>query len=218
MSETRQTFYNKDTRFGVITQPTDEGQPGKMTLVGYAMIWNAVSSDRGGYCVRLLPGSVNFTPTVFALFHHEFKEVIGNTDNATLRIEQDDIGVKVEIDLPNNTVGMNVFVWVRDKYVNGMSFSMVSGPETSQTVTENDIQIVNVKRFTCDEITVTPIPAFTQTSIAVMSDDSESIDATDPIIEQNPDNTEELRQLSQKLDEYRLHFYNLSGQSIRESK
>jgi HK97 family phage prohead protease len=163
------------------------------TLSGYAMVWGAVSSDRGGYKVRLLPNSATFTTPTFALYHHEFANVIGNTANNTLRIIPDDTGVRVEIDLPDTCTGRDVEELVEGGYVGGMSFSMVTAPEGNETVEAGET-ILNVTGFVCDEVTVTPIPAFVATSIEVAEDNEpEMSKAEDDDDEEDYDESDEMK-------------------------
>ena len=140
----------------------------QITLTGYAIIWNALSDDRGGFQVRFLQGSPRFATPTMGLFHHDYRAILGNTGNGSLRIMPDQIGVKVEIDLPNTTQAADVAELVEDKYVTGMSFSMLWDDVLVTTDrTENGVEIMEVSAFTCDEVTVTAIPSFTQTSIGV---------------------------------------------------
>lgn len=140
------------------------------TLTGYALLWNVLSTDRGGYKVRLLPGSAAFAAPTLALFHHDPARVIGNTANGSLRITPDDIGVKVEIDLPDTCDGRDSEELVENGYVTGMSFAMVTAPD-GEVTNEAGIQILNAKSYTVDEVTITAIPSFTQTSVALTEDD-----------------------------------------------
>lgn len=140
------------------------------TLRGYPIVWNAVSSDRGGYKVRLLPGSARFTTPCLAFWHHDASQPVGNTANVTLRfLPADDYGIPVEIDLPDTTTGRDAEELVENRYVTGMSFAMVDAP-TATEVTENGETILNVSDFLCDEVTITAIPAFVETSIEVAED------------------------------------------------
>src|SRR4051794_26563374 len=116
----RRLVFNADARFSL--KKADAATPGKIaTLTGYAIVWNALSSDRGGFKVRLLPGSAKFTPNVFALWHHDFSKPLADTASATLRITPDDFGVKVEIDLPDTSAGRDAEELVETKRVRGMS-------------------------------------------------------------------------------------------------
>lgn len=145
----------------------------KITLTGYAIVWNTLSDDRGGFFVRFLPGSAQFADPTHALFHHDFRAVLGSTANKSLRILPDDTGVKVEIDLPNTTQANDVATLVDKGYVGGMSFSMLFDEKLVTTnKTESGQDVMEVSAFTCDEVTITAIPAFTATSISVKADET----------------------------------------------
>lgn len=161
----RRIVFTDDARFAVA--PPVANKP--TTVIGYPILWNVLSTDRGGYKVRLLPGSATFTTPTLALYHHDFQSVIGTTDNTTLRLTPDDIGVKCEIDLPNTSTGRDVAELIAKRYVRGMSFAMVSTPRGVKTV-ENGETILDVEAFAADEITITPIPAFQQTDVGVKTD------------------------------------------------
>lgn len=153
-------FFTRDSRFAL--KPAD-GKPGMLS--GYAMVWNALSSDRGGFVVRLQPGSAKPAPTTFALYNHEYADPLGRVENNTLRLFSDDTGVRVEIDLPDTQAGRDVATLVRRGDVGGMSFFMADVEDAAEVV-ENGVTIFDVKSFTYDEGTVTAVPAFKATNIA----------------------------------------------------
>lgn len=145
-----------------------EGKP--LTLTGYALRWNDVSDDRGGYRVRLLPNSAKFADPVHALYSHDLSQVLGTTENGSLRLKSDEQGVKVEIDLPDTTTGRDVSTLVSKGYLRGMSFAMAQRPD-GQVTTENGVRILNAAQYTVDEVTITASPSFRQTSIGVKTPD-----------------------------------------------
>jgi HK97 family phage prohead protease len=136
------------------------------TLVGYALIWNVVSSDRGGYRVRLRPGSAQFAAEVHALAHHMYDRLLARRSNGTLRLYPDDAGVRVEIDLPNTTDGRDVLELVRRRDLTGMSFGIPDEPDYVET-TVRGMTVRDYTRYLVDEVTITAIPAFEETSIVV---------------------------------------------------
>lgn len=160
--QTRREIFESPAPRMVVT--SDPGKP--VTLSGYAMVWNAISSDRGGYRVRLLPGSAQPTREVHALYNHEFRDVMGDLTSQTLRILPDGVGVRVEVELPDTTVGRDVAELVRTRRIRGMSFG-IPGDPVYTTSSENGLVIRNYSRFLFDEVTVTPIPAFEETSIGI---------------------------------------------------
>jgi HK97 family phage prohead protease len=217
MNTDKRTVYSADAKLSIEKTPVADATEPKLTLQGYAIVWNVLSTDRGGYKVRLKPGSATFTDPCLALYHHEFRDLLGNTANGTLRVMPDDVGVKVEIDLPDTTTAADVAELVEDGYLRGMSFSMAKGFEEFEDVEEGGEVIRDVTRFTCDEITVTVIPAFVQTTVAV-KDPAEFEDNDKP----EDDDDEEFSQsekeraaLTAKLREHRLFMH---GQSIRAGR
>src|SRR6185503_14988389 len=111
----------KLTKFATTSTPETAGdaEP-KVTLKGYAIVWNQLSTDRGGYKGRLKPGSATFTDPSLAFYEHEPRALIGNTANVTLRIlDADDHGIPVEIDLPDPPTGRDVAELVEDNRPNG---------------------------------------------------------------------------------------------------
>lgn len=161
--QTRRLFYtNADARLAVA--PALDGRP--TTLTGYALVWNTLSSDRGGYKVRLRKDSARFAVPTHALFHHDFSAVLGSTGNGTLRLSPDDYGVRAEIDVPDTTLGRDVAELVRRGDVRGMSFAMVDDP-VATTVTEGGTKIVDATSFLVDEVTITAVPAFDEATVGV---------------------------------------------------
>lgn len=143
---------------------TDQGLP---TLQGYALVWGATSSDRGGYFVRI-PRTAAIEPPqdgspTLALYAHDSKDVLGSTANGTLRMFPDDYGLRVEIDPPDTSYARDVVALVRRGDVAGMSFGMFP---VEWTDTEEGGQVIRTySRFVMDEVTITAVPAFRETSI-----------------------------------------------------
>lgn len=160
----------------------DDGTPG--TLQGYALKWNSLSCDRGGYVVRLLPGSATFADPCFALYHHDYKYTLADTQSGTLTLTPDDVGVVATITLPDTQAGWDTAALCSPQangkaIVRGMSFCM-EGDIKAEETEENGQTIVNVKAFTCTEVTVTPIPAFADTTIGPADfEDDEEMEADD---------------------------------------
>lgn len=135
------------------------------TIEGYAVVWGAASSPNiWGERFRFLRGSINWIEPVLALYHHSYAAPIGRKDNGTLRINEDDYGVHVEIDLPDTTVGRDVYEMVRTKLVTGMSFGAYI--RKTQPV-EGERDLYEVLKTDVDEVTATAIPSMTETSLGV---------------------------------------------------
>lgn len=164
----RTTFATGNSQIKISRKKFDDGTE-KTTLTGYPIVWGATSSERGGYKVKLAKDSATFTDPALALWNHNFAAPLAGTVNNSLRIlAADDIGVPVEIDLDlNTTAGTDAYAYVSSGLVGGMSFSMAKGFEDYSESKDGSDRIITVSKYTVDEVTITPIPAFVSSSIAV---------------------------------------------------
>jgi len=142
--------------------------PGK--LVGYAAVFNAPSHDLGGFTERVKPGafarSLKSPDSIRALYDHDGKDVLGRVGAGTLRLAEDQRGLRFEIDLPPTTVGKDLGVLVERGDVAGASFAF-RVPENGDEWRSTDN---GVERYLHDvdlhEITVTANPAYPDTTVA----------------------------------------------------
>ena len=159
----RRVFFTADSRF-TVTKKAD----GMATLKGYPITFNTLSDDRGGYKVRILPGSASYAMQTFAVINHDYNFPLATTDTGTLRIlPPDDYGVPVEIDLPDVSYARDLQELVAKKIVRGMSFAAIPETVESNEKMEAGQKIVEFCKFTTDEFTVTPIPAFLSATVGI---------------------------------------------------
>jgi HK97 family phage prohead protease len=96
-----------------------------VTAIGYAAVFNSTSSNLGGFVERVAPGAFRKTlqeSDVRALFNHEPDHLLGRTMNGSLRLEEDDRGLRYEVDLPNTTLGRDVAELLRTGILSQSSF------------------------------------------------------------------------------------------------
>ncbi|MEM6681805.1 MAG: HK97 family phage prohead protease [Pseudomonadota bacterium] len=140
------------------------------TIIGYAAVFNSPANIMDDFTETIAPGAFAEslrTNEVFAYNEHDLKQLIGATHNGTLRLNEDEKGLRVEIDLPETSVGSDVRALIKDGYVRGMSFgfSVTEGGDVwSSDLRER--KITNVNLF---EVSTTHNPAFVQTSVSVRS-------------------------------------------------
>jgi len=156
-----------------------DGQEGT-TIAGYPILWNAISSDRGGYKVKLAKNSATFTAPTLALWAHDFSRPLASTANNSLRIgAADDVGVPIEIDLlTTTTTGADAAAYIAAEMVTGMSFSMANGFEDYSEAEQDDETILTATKYTVDEITVCINPAFIETTIGIKPDEQPALTST----------------------------------------
>ena len=145
-------------------------------LVGYAAVFNSLSADLGGFQERIIPGafksSLAGSTDVRALVDHDPTKPLGRMSNGTLRIAEDDKGLRMEVDLPDTSYARDVKALVARKDVRGMSFGF-RVPDGGQRFTkENGQTIRELTNIDLREVTVTGSPAYGATSIQVRVDPS----------------------------------------------
>lgn len=202
MSKQERETFTAEATYSIT--PPAEGSKGRATLTGYAMVWGATSGERytargDVYKVRLLPNSAVFQKPTAALYHHSFRDFLGSTADGSVRLSSDDVGVKSEIDLPDTTLGRDLEWLVGHGRIRGMSFAMIAAPGSYSVSKEDGIEIRSFSNFEVDEVTITPIPAFIETSIGVKSDESADT--------QLSDSTKEHDDMLRKDEQYRSDYY-----------
>lgn len=102
-----------------------KGSRGQSTLRGYAAVFNSESEDFGGWRERIAPGAfakdLAAGKDIRALIDHDSARVIGRTPK-TLRLAEDEKGLRVEIDLPDTTQARDLRASVERGDIDGMSF------------------------------------------------------------------------------------------------
>lgn len=140
-------------------------------LIGYAAVFNSLSGDLGGFKERLLPGafkgSVANGIDVRALVDHDSSKLLGRTSNGTLRVSEDEVGLRVEVDLPQTSYASDILALVRRRDVKGMSFGFRVPDGGQRFVREGGQMIRELTAVDLKEVTVTSRPAYDATSVYV---------------------------------------------------
>lgn len=109
----------------------------KKEISGYAIVWDSLSQDLGGYRELVRRGAVDRTlkdirdgkKTLTARFQHQGGiTTVGSTGNDTLTLTPDDIGLHYRAIVPDNVFGHAAWVAVKDRYVTGSSFAYIARP------------------------------------------------------------------------------------------
>lgn len=137
----------------------------KRTLTGYAVIWDSDTTIGEYFVERITKGAFSkaLRGDVLALVNHDWGRVIGRTTSGTLRLAEDDRGLKVEVDVPNTTDGNDVWELIERKDIDGMSFGFrATKQEWDDTGELPKRTVIEAELY---EVTATPIPAYPDTSI-----------------------------------------------------
>jgi len=142
----------------------------KRTLVGYAAVFGSVADiggyfneviERGAFSKSIASGDVR------ALIDHDTGRVIGRTKAGTLRLAEDDRGLKVEIDVPDTTDGRDLWTLVERGDISGMSFRFTVMKQTWDDTVDPPLRTIHELEF--DEVSAVAFPAYEDTEIGVRS-------------------------------------------------
>lgn len=99
-----------ETRFTTGTVEVRASESGKR-LGGYALKYDRLSQNLGGYVERIAPGAIDKTLSegtdVLCRFQHEDRYLLGRTSSETLRLSPDTEGLPYEVDVPATDYGAN---------------------------------------------------------------------------------------------------------------
>lgn len=142
------------------------------TLVGYAARFNSESEilgydpSYGPWREMLLPGCFRSilaqSPDIRALYSHDTSQVLGRTAKAgTLKLAEDDYGLRFEICLPNTQTARDLSENIRLGNIDGMSFGFSPDYETIQWERRNGYSLRIIRDIPIlDEISVVAFPAY----------------------------------------------------------
>lgn len=144
-------------------------------LRGYPIVVDELSADMG-FRERITRQAIERAlarkPDVFALADHDWTRVLGRQSAGTLRLVVVARGLRAEIDMPDTTAGRDVAESVRRGDTRGMSFSF-SVPEGGDSWEVVGDQLVRtVTDLELYEVTTTARPAYPQTSIEAVRDET----------------------------------------------
>lgn len=149
-------------------------ESGTRQLSGYAVAFNQPSQP--------LPFTEYISPHAFdnvdfsqvrLLYAHDFNNILARVDSGTLSLKTDDKGLFFIADIPNTTLGNDVYTNVENGNIKGLSFNAQIDPNNGDTWEQGagGVVIHTINHFaSLAEISLTPIPAYTETSVQVARD------------------------------------------------
>ncbi len=153
-----------------------EAEDGVKTISGYAVKWE-MKSQTLGYWRRF---KEQFKKGAFeeslkvedqrALWSHDTSQVLGRTKNGTLRLYEDSIGLRFELDLPPTTLGNDVYQTIKRGDVDGVSFGF---QKVIEEWDENDPDNIvrSITKAKLLEISPVAFPAYPDSTVSARSYD-----------------------------------------------
>jgi len=164
-----------------------EGEDAPHVIVGYAAVFYRADEPGTEYQLwsdayeRIMPGAFDAAldekDVVRALTNHDSNWLLGRSDQGTLRLSVDTVGLRYEIDPPDTQAGRDTVTLLYREDLDGSSFGFrVYGKRGRvQWVEETrDARTVEVREIhDCELIDVGPVtfPAYTATEAGVRSED-----------------------------------------------
>lgn len=147
-----------------------EGENETPKIVGYAAVFNELSEEMWGFREMIAPGAFSdvLDGDVRATYNHDPNYILGRSTVDTLRLKEDEKGLKVEIDPPDTAWARDLLVTMKRGDVNQMSFAFrVELDDWAYTEDEVVRTIISFKELS--DVSVVAYPAYPQTSAEVRS-------------------------------------------------
>lgn len=163
-----------ERRFFVADELTVEtrAEGGAARLVGHAAVFDTLSENLGGFREKIAPGAFLESiaaDDIRALFNHDPNFVLGRNRSKTLKLAEDDRGLKISIDLPDTQLVRDMVTSpIARGDISQMSIGFSVRSEDQDWGEETDGQVVRtLKRVRLFDVSPVTYPAYPQTDVAV---------------------------------------------------
>lgn len=146
-----------------------DGDEDKRTIVGYAAVFDKLSKPLFGFRERIAKGAFKKTiqeADIRALFNHDPNHVLGRTKAGTLRLQEDDRGLRIEIDPPDTQFARDLITSIQRRDIDQMSFGFRTIKDQWDHQPDGSVirTLLEVELFDVSPVT---FPAYPQTSVKV---------------------------------------------------
>ena len=158
-----------DTKFEI------RAEGDKLTFSGYAAVFNS-DSEPLPFTERIAPGafkrSLQARNDVKLLWNHDSGEVLASTRSGTMRLWEDNVGLRVEADLAPTTRGKDLSILMQRGDVDKMSF----GFNVQSDSWSPDGQVRTLESVRLLEVSIVTWPAYTASVAQVRSLDEVNVE------------------------------------------
>ena len=133
-------------------------------------MFNTLSEDLVGFREKIKPGAFNKTikkADVRALFNHDEHYVLGRTKSGTLKLIEDDHGLRMENIPPDTQWAKDLLVSIERGDINQMSFGFRVISDRWETKDEEPIRIL--EKVELVDVSPVTFPAYPDTEVALRS-------------------------------------------------
>jgi HK97 family phage prohead protease len=164
-----------EIRMESISTTTDSGEEQvQKRMVGYAARFDTYSEDLGGFREIIRPGAFKSNlgaNPVFALANHNRDLILGSTKNSTLKVSEDQYGLRVELTPLDTPTAREWMSHVENGVIDKMSFAFkVDGKEGERWLRSDQGESVReLHRVKLYDVSLVNQPAYQATSVGFRS-------------------------------------------------
>lgn len=138
-------------------------------VAGYAIVWDTPSNNLP-FTEIIQSGALEGVDTskTLALYNHDFANVLGRVDAGTLKLNNYKTGLHFVLQIPDTTLGHDVYTNIKNGNLKGISFRFTVAPNGEQwkQINGKPTRVIS-KIATMREISIVSIPAYDDTSVEV---------------------------------------------------
>lgn len=158
---------NKEIRAMETIKATDDE---KMIVEGYALRFNTLSNDLGGFVETISPEALKEADLsdVRCLIDHDSSKVLGRTTSETLELKVDDEGLYFRAQLPDTTYAKDLYENIRLGNINQCSFGFILDENGDEFEKREDGLFKRTLRKikSLFDVSVVTYPAYNDTQVA----------------------------------------------------
>lgn len=143
-----------------------------MVVQGYALLFNTLSDDLGGFKEIISPHALDGVniDDVKCLINHNYNEIIGRTQAGTLELAVDSKGLWFKCYLPNTSYARDIYENIKAGNVNQCSFfyTLPKDKEAKTWEVNNGDYVQTINQIDeLMEVSIVTLPAYKETTVEV---------------------------------------------------
>jgi HK97 family phage prohead protease len=149
-------------------------EDGSAKLTGYAAVWDSETMIGGMFREVVRKGafakSIADGADVRALWNHNDDVVLGRTKSGTLKLEEDETGLRYEVELPDTQAARDAITTIKRGDVSGSSFGfLVPKGGAVWSVDSNGSELRELLQVQLLDVSPVAYPAYDDTTVAARS-------------------------------------------------
>jgi HK97 family phage prohead protease len=155
---------------GEVELRNEEMESDKLMVSGYAARFNSITELYDGLQEQIATGafSSSIGGDIRALWDHDTRLVLGRTKNNTLKLSEDSIGLRFDLEINDTTFGKDTYKLIKRGDISGVSFGFRVKDEEWKRL-DKDTVLRTIKDVELFEISPVTFPAYRDTEVYARS-------------------------------------------------